>query len=62
MITTAINDKDHEHCWHTFRGLIHMVIPDGHAVQKCCKCKTTRTVHVDHLHDTERHGRGLRRW
>lgn len=38
----------HLHCWHAYRGAIFMVIPDGHMVQKCCKCPATRTVHVEH--------------
>lgn len=36
------------HCYHTKREPIMMVIPDGHTVQECCKCHQTRTVHVDH--------------
>lgn len=39
-----------EHCWHVFRGPIHMVIPDGHTVQECCKCHGHRTVHMDHVY------------
>jgi hypothetical protein len=39
-----------------------MVIPDGHIVQECCKCKSHRTVHVDHVFEHGRYGRGLRRW
>jgi hypothetical protein len=42
---------DHEHCFHAFHGALLMVIPDGHVVQKCCKCSATRTIHVDHVHD-----------
>lgn len=46
------NEKDgHWHCWHQFHGPIWMVIPDGHTVQKCCKCDAVRTVHVEHLHE-----------
>ena len=39
------------HCWHTFTGVIHMVVPDGHTVQKCCNCEEMRTIHRDHAHD-----------
>lgn len=39
------------HCWHDYLGALQMVIPDGHVVQKCCKCSATRTVHVDHTED-----------
>ena len=42
---------DHEHCWHMHRGPIWMVVPDGHVVQKCCKCPHTRTIHGDHMSD-----------
>jgi len=42
---------EHKHCFHLFRGPIHMVIPDGHVVQKCCTCERTRTVHADHAYD-----------
>jgi hypothetical protein len=44
-------EPEHEHCWHDYRGAIHMVIPDGHLVQKCCKCDSYRTVHADHIAD-----------
>lgn len=42
---------DHSHCWHIFRGPIWMVVPDGHIVQQCCECQTSRTIHADHAHD-----------
>jgi hypothetical protein len=42
--------KTHEHCYHAYRGAIHMVIPDGHVLEKCCKCSETRLIHVDHAH------------
>lgn len=47
----------HEHCWHAFRGPLLMVVPDGHIVQKCCSCKATRTIHVDHIGTPQRRGR-----
>jgi hypothetical protein len=47
---------EHEHCWHAYRGALHMVIPDGHTVQKCCKCEATRTIHMDHAHEDARKG------
>ncbi len=40
--------EEHRHCWHSYRGAIWMVVPDGHVVQKCCKCTAMRTTHVDH--------------
>ena len=36
------------HCWHSRRGPIHMVVPDGHVVEECCRCHAHRTVHIDH--------------
>jgi len=51
----------HEHCWHVYSGPIHMVIPNGHIVQQCCKCESTRTVHVDHAYDNQRAGQRFRR-
>lgn len=47
-------EDNHEHCYHAYHGPIHMVIPDGHTVQKCCKCGTTRAIHMDHAHDDRR--------
>lgn len=44
----------HQHCFHDYRGPIHMVIPDGHILQKCCRCTSTRTIHVDHAHGDQR--------
>lgn len=44
-------EHGHEHCFHAYRGAIHMVIPDGHVLEKCCKCETTRMVHIDHQFD-----------
>jgi len=43
-----------EHHFHAYRGPIHMVVPDGHIVQKCCKCEKTRVVHADHAHEARR--------
>lgn len=37
------------HCWHRFMGWYHMVLPDGHVLQKCCKCPKTRSVHFAHI-------------
>lgn len=39
----------HDHCWHAYQGMIHMVVPNGHVLQKCCHCEATRTVHADHV-------------
>lgn len=36
-----------DHCWHNFVGIIHMVVPDGHVVQKCCRCEEMRDIHRD---------------
>lgn len=49
-ITALINSAEcgHTHCYHMYTGAIWMVVPDGHVVQKCCKCTSTRTVHIDH--------------
>lgn len=38
-----------DHCWHAYQGMIHMVVPNGHVLQKCCHCEATRTVHADHV-------------
>jgi hypothetical protein len=43
--------KEHIHCWHRHEGPIWMVIPNGHVVQKCCKCPAMRTMHRDHACD-----------
>lgn len=47
-------EQNHEHCFHAYRGAIHMVVPDGHVLEKCCKCETTRMIHVDHQFDHAR--------
>lgn len=49
MKVINLNDHSHDHCWHAYCGPIWMVIPDGHTVQKCCKCPAMRTIHVDHV-------------
>jgi hypothetical protein len=41
----------HKHCFHTYNGIIHMVIPDGHILEKCCQCPTTRLVHMEHRNE-----------
>jgi hypothetical protein len=38
-----------DHCWHIHQGPLMMVIPDGHMVQSCCKCKSLRTIHCEHI-------------
>jgi hypothetical protein len=40
--------NSHAHCFHRFYGIIHMVVPDGHVLEKCCGCDATRTVHIEH--------------
>ena len=40
--------REHKHCYHASTKPIMMVIPDGHVVQKCCKCESVRTVHGAH--------------
>lgn len=47
----------HKHCYHPFGGVLSMVIPDGHVVQKCCKCPNTRTVHASHVPEHDMHKR-----
>lgn len=47
-------ETGHQHCYHAYHGPIWMVIPDGHIVQKCCKCEATRLVHIDHAHGQHR--------
>lgn len=37
-----------KHCWHAYQGAYHMVLKDGHILQKCCRCPATRQVHRDH--------------
>ena len=46
---------NHKHCFHAYRGVIWMVIPDGHILEKCCNCEITRLVHVDHARDHAPH-------
>ena len=41
-------ETQHEHHYHNYRGPFWMVIPDGHVLQKCCKCPATRAIHGDH--------------
>jgi len=38
-----------DHCYHIYQGSFMRVLPDGHVLQKCCNCCSTRTVHKDHL-------------
>lgn len=45
---SGLPPQAHTHCWHVFRGPLLMVVPDGHVVQKCCGCATTRVIHADH--------------
>lgn len=40
----------HVHCWHIRNGSISTVMPEGHVLQVCCECPTTRTIHADHAH------------
>jgi hypothetical protein len=42
------------HCYHVYRGPISMVVPDGHVVEKCCKCGLTTTVYAEHLTEHRR--------
>jgi hypothetical protein len=42
----------HEHCMHPYRGVLHMVVPDGHVVIKCCECDHMETKHGDHWRET----------
>ncbi len=51
-----MREGNHEHCFHALRGPIFMVVPDGHIVQKCCKCEATRVIHADHAHEGGRRG------
>lgn len=39
---------NHNHCLHSHRGPIHMVLKDGHVLLECCKCDYTTTKHIDH--------------
>lgn len=55
--TIPHGNSGHQCCFHDYRGAIWMVIPDGHVLQKCCKCEATRLIHVDHAH-----GRGYEKW
>jgi hypothetical protein len=48
---TAYGASSCEHHWHAFSGVIHMVVPQGHIVQSCCKCSSIRTVHRGHAHE-----------
>lgn len=48
MEMPKITKPPHEHCMHPFTGVLHMVVPDGHVVEKCCKCPHMETRHVAH--------------
>lgn len=52
--TIPHGETNHQHCFHTFRGPIWMVVPDGHVLEKCCKCETTRLIHIEHTQGRER--------
>ncbi len=52
--TIKKHTDSHVHCFHAYRGALLMVIPDGQAVEKCCKCEATRLTHIDHLHEKHR--------
>jgi hypothetical protein len=47
--------KNHTHCYHIYQESLMMVIPDGHVVQKCCKCECMQTVHQDHMWRKSKH-------
>lgn len=36
------------HCWHTYCGVILMVVPDGHTVMQCCRCGAQKLEHREH--------------
>lgn len=40
---------EHTHCYHYHTGPLHMVIPDGHVVLKCCSCGSIKTEHGEHF-------------
>lgn len=40
--------RGHKHCLHRYRGVLHMALPDGHVVLKCCDCEHYETRHEDH--------------
>lgn len=53
MMKIMQSKAGHECCYHMYHGSILMVVPDGHIVQKCCKCACIRTTHADHLGEND---------
>lgn len=51
MLYDIREETKHQCCFHIYRGALWMVIPDGHVVEKCCKCGNMRTVHIEHRLD-----------
>jgi len=47
--------RDCDHCYHLHRGPLLMVVPNGHVVLSCCKCKNLRTQHADHYYGRDSH-------
>lgn len=41
--------KEHNHCFHRYRGPIHMVLPPQCILVYCCDCKYITGVHPDHI-------------
>ncbi len=39
-----------QHCFHRYEGPVWMVLPDGHVLEKCCRCGWAGNVHRDHAH------------
>jgi hypothetical protein len=49
IIASMSKHECKEHCYHVYRGSFMRVLPDGHVLQKCCSCCSTRTIHRDHI-------------
>lgn len=45
-----------DHCWHNQAQPHHMVLEDGHVLQRCCQCGDTRQVHVDYTWEVQSRG------
>lgn len=56
LLESLQTKSKHTCCFHTFRGPLMMVVPDGHVVEKCCECDCMRTVHIEHREHGVRYG------
>jgi hypothetical protein len=53
QMLSALNERvgpaPHWHCMRPYEGVLHMVVPNGHVVVKCCECPHMETRHMAHV-------------